>query len=221
MECNDLQLWECFVHDLVDSFYQGSFDYHSHGEMLNTSSLFDNNLSMITKAFDFIQNKELPFLFMLMPHYVLTFHSSSFISGLLQCKDKNMAFYSHCYPKYQEYSSWFMAGLHRFLKTPGDPAPLLGCLTQLPPHSPFFMNLTPLDLQELYRLYLVHPSSIETLLTHSSNFLSLLCIHLIQSDVSKLPSILQQCFQYQTKPTLLLKQILSTMSTLKCFVGNE
>ena len=215
-EVNNDILWGKFVNELICSYNNGDLNFNKHGQMMATATSL-NRLPRKTQ-YSCVNVKSLPFLFLLMPNYVLSCHYSSFMENLVTCKERNMPFFSFVYFEHEEYSSWFMAGIHQYLATSTDISKIVACLNELPPHSPFLINLTPADLRELYIIYKVNPQCIERLLRSTSSMLYIKCLHLIECQSTELQILMDQCQQLQTNPSSLLKLILEIMNTCSNFV---
>ena len=214
-EVNDPFLWEKFMSELVYSYEHGFLNYREHWQMIETAAFFD---TLATTPYNCVTVEALPFLFLLMPVYVLTFHYPSFVENLVTRGEKDATFYSLVYPKYEDYSSWFMAGVHRYIRYAANLSNLFSCLNELSPQSPFLINLTPLDYKELYTIYKLNPQCIERLLLSSPSMLHIKCLHLIDGTASELQTVLSQCQQLQNDSVSLLKQILMIMNTCSNFV---
>lgn len=220
-ECQDPLLWKQFIQNLVYSYDHGCYNGSIHGEMLITASYLNSNTDCINEKCSFVSISALPFLFVFIPQYVLTFHIDEFIAVINTCTDSSAPFYSVVYPKHLDYSNWLWAGIHRLLKyapTIKDEAMrLFYLIDHLRPETPFLKNLTFCDIEELYKLYCFESKAVCSRLDTTA-ILTLLMIDLVRSDQSHLLPALQKCLEYEKNPVRLFSLILSTMNHLHLYV---
>ena len=220
-ECQDSLLWEQFIKNLVYSYNHGCFNSSVHGEMLVTASCLNASIDCIKEKCSFVDISTLPYLFVFIPRYVLAFHIEELITGINNCEDSNIPFYSVVYPKHLDYSNWLMAGIHRLLKyipaIKDEAIRLFYLFNHLHPGSPFLKNLTFFDIEEFYKLYCLDSKTVCACLD-TTTILTLLVIDLIRSDKDHIVLALQKCLEYEKNPVRLFSLILSVMNHLNLYV---
>ena len=216
-------LWNCFLKELVYSYDNGLFDYTIHNEMIIVASIFDIVYTQYTNYIPF-KSYLLPFLFILIPRYILTCYYCDFTQGLLTTKQSSVVFYSRIYSKYQQYSNWFLAGIHRFMKHSSNQQDfqlLAKCLQSLPPSNPFFQNLTDDDLMDLFTFAQKSQENWQLVEKHiqpTSSYIKWLIYEVVNCKSTQVQSFIQQCLKHQENTIELLKQILYLMHILNYFV---
>lgn len=217
-------LWDCFLKELVYSYDKGLFDYTIHNEMITVASIFDISFTQYSNYISF-KSYLLPFLFVLIPRYILTCYYYDFTQGLLTTKQSSAVFYSRIYSKYQQYSNWFLAGIHRLVKHSSNQQDfqlLANCLQSLSHSNPFFQNLTNADLMDLFTFAQKSPENwqlVEKHIQSTSSYIKWLIYQVVNCESTQVQSIIQQCLNHQDNTTELLKQILYMMHEMSRFVG--
>ena len=222
---------EKIIDELVYSFNTGTFDYHSHAQLLDIASSVNKTI-IHSQPLKKLQQEQplssslLSFLFLLVPNYILSTYANEFILSLVNATSREEVFFSQVYPLHQQYSSWFFAGLHRFIKYPSQShtafiQTLCRCLQQMGGYSLFFLNLSTHDIFELYSLYSLRNEEIATIFANSPILEQIHLIHTLFCTKEQFSSLFAQYFSNpycESKSAVILKQALKIMKAFSHFV---
>lgn len=150
---NDKLCWEKCISCLIHFIDSGSFRWEQDQQLTNAMEFFDScvgtNRNTICERLPGIELKTLPYLFLFVPRYVLTFYYDDFLKGVLGTAHFTMVGFSLLFSDASQYSNWFMAGVHVFYShcdTRDQFLPMLQCLHSIPSSSSLFSSVTKKDL---------------------------------------------------------------------------